>query len=42
MLGFAIFAEEGRNDVPSLGYAAVYPTATLAKLLLVQVLVALG
>lgn len=40
VLGFAL--EEAENDVPSLGYAAVYPTATLAKLLLVQVLVALG
>ncbi len=40
VLGYAL--EQTRNDVPNLGYAAVYPAATIAKLLLVQLLVALG
>jgi putative transport protein len=30
------------NDAPSLGYASLYPVATIAKLLLVQVLLAVG
>jgi len=40
VLGYAL--EQTRNDVPNLGYASVYPAATIAKLLLVQLLVALG
>jgi putative transport protein len=40
VLGYAL--EQSRNEIPSLGYAAVYPAATLAKLVLVQLLVALG
>jgi putative transport protein len=40
VLGYAL--GQTRNDIPSLGYAAVYPAATIAKLLLVQVLVAVG
>jgi putative transport protein len=38
VLGWAL--ERTRNDIPSLGYAATYPAATLAKLVLVQLLVA--
>jgi putative transport protein len=40
VLGYAL--ERTRNDVPNLGWAAVYPAATLAKLVLIQVLAALG
>ena len=40
VLGYAL--EQARNEIPSLGYASVYPAATLAKLVLVQLLVALG
>jgi putative transport protein len=40
ILGYAL--DETRNELPNLGYAATYPAATIAKLLLVQVLVALG
>jgi putative transport protein len=40
VLGYAL--GQTRNEIPSLGYAAVYPAATIAKLLFVQVLVALG
>ncbi|HTN53963.1 MAG TPA: TrkA C-terminal domain-containing protein [Anaeromyxobacter sp.] len=40
VLGYAL--EQTKNEIPNLGYAAVYPAATIAKLLLVQVLVALG
>jgi len=40
VLGYAL--GQTRNEIPSLGYAAVYPAATIAKLLLVQLLVALG
>ena len=38
VLGYAL--ERTRNDIPSMGYAATYPAATLAKLVLVQLLVA--
>ncbi|HYG69928.1 MAG TPA: TrkA C-terminal domain-containing protein [Anaeromyxobacteraceae bacterium] len=31
-----------KSDAPSLGYASLYPAATIAKLLLVQVLLAVG
>jgi putative transport protein len=40
VLGYAL--EQARNEIPSVGYASVYPAATLAKLVLVQILVALG
>jgi putative transport protein len=40
VLGWA--TEQTRSDAPNLGYAAVYPVATLAKILLVQVVLALG
>ncbi len=39
VLGFAV--EQTKNEIPHLGYAAVYPVATIAKILLVQVLLAL-
>lgn len=40
VLGWAL--EETRDELPSVGYASIYPAATLAKLLAVQLLVALG
>ena len=40
VLGWA--TEHARSEAPNLGYAAVYPVATLAKILLVQVVLALG
>jgi putative transport protein len=40
ILGYAL--DETRNEIPNLGYASTYPAATIAKLLLVQILVALG
>lgn len=40
VLGYAL--EQTRNEIPNLGYASVYPAATIAKLLLVQLLVAFG
>ncbi len=40
VLGWAL--EETGNDIPNAGYASVYPAATLAKLVLVQLLIALG
>jgi putative transport protein len=40
VLGYAF--GQTRNEIPSFGYAAVYPAATIAKLLFVQLLVALG
>lgn len=36
VLGFAL--EQTRNDLPNLGYATVYPIATIAKIILAQVL----
>jgi putative transport protein len=36
VLGFAL--EQARNDLPNVGYATVYPVATVTKILLVQVL----
>ena len=36
VLGFA--AEQTRNDLPHVGYAEVYPLATIAKILVVQLL----
>jgi len=40
VLGYAL--EQTRNEIPNVGYASVYPVATIAKILLVQVLLALG
>jgi putative transport protein len=37
VLGFAL--EQADNELPNIGYAAVYPTATIAKILLAQLLV---
>jgi putative transport protein len=39
VLGFA--AEQTGNDLPNVGYATVYPIATISKLLAVQVILAL-
>ncbi|MBK8138966.1 MAG: transporter [Chloroflexi bacterium] len=36
VLGFA--TEQTENDLPNLGYTAVYPTATIAKIILAQLL----
>jgi putative transport protein len=33
--------EQTKNEIPHLGYAAVYPVATIAKILLVQLLLAM-
>jgi putative transport protein len=40
VLGFA--TEQTGNDLPNVGYATVYPTAMIAKILLVQILLALA
>ncbi len=39
VLGFAL--EQTRNDLPNIGYATVYPIATIGKIILAQVLLAL-
>lgn len=39
VLGFAL--EQTRNDLPNIGYATVYPVATVSKIILAQVLLAL-
>jgi putative transport protein len=39
VLGFAL--EQTHNDLPTVGYAAVYPVATIAKILAVQMLLTL-
>lgn len=36
LLGFAL--EQSKNDLPNVGYASVYPTATILKILLAQAL----
>jgi putative transport protein len=36
VLGFAL--DQTKNDHPNLGYAAVFPTATVLKILLAQIL----
>ncbi|MRR57800.1 MAG: transporter [Deltaproteobacteria bacterium] len=36
VLGFAL--EQSRNELPTVGYASVYPVATIAKILLAQLL----
>lgn len=38
VLGFAM--EQAGNDLPNIGYATVYPVATIAKIVLAQVLMA--
>jgi putative transport protein len=38
VLGFAL--EQTKNDLPNVGYATVYPLATVAKIILAQVLLA--
>jgi putative transport protein len=40
VLGYAL--EQTGDEIPNLGYASVYPAATIAKILLVQVLLALS
>jgi len=40
VLGYAL--EQTENEIPNLGYASVYPAATIGKILLVQVLLALS
>ncbi len=40
VLGYAL--ERTRNDVPNVGYASVYPAATLGKILLAQLLLLLA
>lgn len=37
VLGFAL--EQSGNDLPNLGYSAVFPTATIIKILLAQILI---
>ncbi len=38
-LGFAL--EQARNDLPNIGYATVYPLATIAKIVLAELLLSL-
>ena len=38
VLGYAV--EQARNDLPNIGYATVYPLATIAKIILAQVILA--
>jgi putative transport protein len=40
VLGYAL--EQTGDEIPNLGYASVYPVATIGKILLVQVLLALS
>jgi putative transport protein len=39
VLGFAL--EQAGNDLPNIGYAEVYPIATIAKILIAQLLLTL-
>jgi putative transport protein len=39
VLGFAM--EQTRNDLPTVGYASVYPVAAIAKITLAQLLLML-
>jgi putative transport protein len=39
VLGFAL--EQSRNELPTVGYASVYPVATITKILLAQLLLTL-
>jgi putative transport protein len=36
VLGFAL--EQSQNELPNIGYAAVYPVAMITKILVAQVL----
>ena len=38
-LGFAL--EQAHNELPNIGYATVYPLATIAKIVLAQLLLSL-
>jgi len=38
VLGFAL--EEAKNELPNLGYSSVFPTATILKILLAQIILA--
>lgn len=38
VLGFAL--EQARNDLPNIGYSSVFPTATILKVILAQILIA--
>lgn len=38
VLGFAL--EQTQNNLPNIGYATVYPVTTIAKIVAVQVLLA--
>ena len=40
VLGYAL--EQTGNEIPNVGYTSVYPAATIGKILLVQVLLALS
>ncbi|MBF0274991.1 MAG: transporter [Nitrospinae bacterium] len=37
VLGFAL--EQAKNDLPNVGYSTVYPTATIVKILLAQIII---
>jgi putative transport protein len=37
VLGFAL--EQAESDLPNIGYAAVYPTATILKIIIAQLLI---
>jgi len=39
VLGFAV--EQTHDDLPNVGYARVYPIATIAKILVAQVILSL-
>jgi putative transport protein len=39
VLGFAL--EQTHNDLPNIGYATVYPVATISKIIFAQVLLTL-
>lgn len=40
VLGYAL--EQTGNELPNIGYASVYPAATIAKILIVQILLLMG
>ena len=40
VLGYAL--EQSKNDLPNLGYASVFPTATIAKIILAQAILNFG
>jgi putative transport protein len=39
VLGFAL--EQTHNDLPDIGYATVYPAATITKILLAQLILSI-